>query len=434
MFLRPTRRKAASAWTSTARVVMLAISLAGFVLVMNLAAKVVMAPNSAAKLEKMLAGVEWADVAEDDRGAVVVTPSSESSITDSTDRTAVAAASSEPASATPNTDAFNNEPKKEQPSTTTTTTDSIKSTTSTKDDAKRRPRSTREPGPTNWLKWYNSPECVKHRQRPVGRATDGEVGLGRRSLCYDVNKTVEWKREIGGSVDISFSHKAIYVPVMKAGTQMFQEVFKHRFHGVRVHDREVEPLLKRHNAKLSDFFVFTFVRNPFSMFRSAYGEVSLYAAHGKILHEGFTLVDQVEQNEPKRALQALDDIRHGMFAGLVPAHMFTQVWKTQRCVHQQRGKSPVVPLELDFVGHLENLDEDWKYIEQRLGVPHLPLPVIHSSDTVKERIWAKEMVKFVPVSRTDSPFSKLTKRVCEYYHADFVCFGYDDELTGMCHA
>jgi len=107
----------------------------------------------------------------------------------------------------------------------------------------------------------------------------------------------------------------------------------------------VARFLFRHKLKLKDFFVFTIVRSPLSMFRSAYGEMSLYAAHGKIVATGFALIPQLPENEPRRAMECLRDVRAGAFAGLVPAHLFTQVWKTQRCIGKDR-----VPLELDFIG------------------------------------------------------------------------------------
>ena len=295
-------------------------------------------------------------------------------------------------------------------------------------------------GVTDWRPVYFSPECAAERRRPVGRAARGEVGLGQRAMCVDANKTLEWKREIGGSMDVSVSHRVIYVPVMKAGTQMFQEVFKRRFGGTRLLDREVDGHVKRHGLKLRDFFVFTFVRNPLSMFRSAYGELSLYGAHNRIVREGFMLMPQTAESEPQRAMQALADVRRGVFAGLVPAHMFTQVWKMTRCLSEpssgagaRRGAvaHPVVPF--DFVGHLENADNDWRYVERRLRVPHEPLPVIHASDTVKERVWAKQVIRFAPASAAPAdPFAELTRRACEYYRGDFACFGYEKERAAYC--
>jgi len=254
---------------------------------------------------------------------------------------------------------------------------------------------------------------------PVGRAHDGNVGRGRRAACLDNHSTDEFRKEIFGSIDVSLSHRVIYVPVMKAGTQMFAEVLAKRFGAVRMPDRDLLKALRKHHVSLSDFFVFTVVRSPFSMFRSGYGEMSLYAAHGKIARTGFALVPQTEANEPARAIECLTNVRTGTFSRLVPAHLFTQMWKTHRCV----GRSPW-PLKLSFVGHLENIQADWRFVEQRLGVAHEPLPRIHSSDTAAERVKAKLMLEFAVEGR----FAHLTRAVCDYYRSDFECFGYDDAL------
>jgi hypothetical protein len=274
----------------------------------------------------------------------------------------------------------------------------------------------------DWKSTYTSPACLAHRSRPVGRAVDGNVGRGQRAMCTDLEDTEELRKEILGSVDVSVSHKTIYVPVMKAGTQMFQEVLKRRFAATRVTDRDLARVLRKNKLELSDMFVFTFVRSPLSMFRSGYGEMSLYAAHDKIMKQGFTLIQQTEANEPARAIECLQNVGSGLFSGLVPAHLFTQVWKTQRCMGRVRQ-----PLGMDFVGRLENVEKDWKFVEERLGVAHVPLPVIHASDLAKERVMAKQMIKFDAVSAARR-FSNLTALVCQYYKADFDCFGYDDAV------
>ena len=90
------------------------------------------------------------------------------------------------------------------------------------------------------------------------------------------------------------------------------------------------------------------------------------------------------------------------------------------------------PLEINFIGKLENVEEDWKVIESIINVPHHPLPVIHSSDTSKERLKAKKFLHFPHISNTSDRFSKLTKKVCEYYAGDFECFGYMNQYEKLC--
>jgi len=221
------------------------------------------------------------------------------------------------------------------------------------DGARPRARVQGENESTDWQPSYTSAACIAHRTMPVGRASDHRVGQGQRAACTDFPdpgsafESDELRKEIAGSVDVSLSHRVIYIPVMKVGTQMFAEVLARRFGAVRMLDRDVSRFLLRHRLKLKDFFVFTIVRSPLSIFRSAYGEMSLYAAHGKILAAGFALIPQTAENEPRRAMECLRNVRAGVFAGLVPAHLFTQVWKTQRCIGKDR-----LPLELDFIGAL----------------------------------------------------------------------------------
>lgn len=239
----------------------------------------------------------------------------------------------------------------------------------------------------------------------------------------------ELQTEISGSVDISLTHKAIYVPIMKVATQTFQDVFRKRFKGKRIPDKQVPLYIKHHKMDLSEFFVFTFVRDPFKIFVSAYREVSKYAEHNRTAHIGFTLIPNKPEHEPKRALTCLKNIAHADFHGLIPAHMHTQLWKAHRCLGMKHSK----PLNFSFVGRLEHMEEDWKYVESQLGIPHSPLHMVHSSEDGAWSHWPKHEVsklKFDPVS-SGTEYSELTRQVCKYYESDFDCFGYDDTL---CHS
>ena len=282
--------------------------------------------------------------------------------------------------------------------------------------------STKRTRPTHWRKFFESSLCKKFRSLSPGHKADKNMGQGIRSLCHhepSEKKTIEYRTEIGGSIDISFQYKAIYIPVMKAGSQMFQEVFRKRLKGKRIYDRELHYYLKKYDLRLEDFYIFTFVRNPFSTFVSAYGEVSKYTARNRTQVKGFSAIEDRPENEPKRALAALEDIRKGTFHGLVPAHMYTQTWKVSRCMADRA----LTEIPLHFVGHLENLDADWKYVERQLKLSHQSLPVIHSSGP-------KRQLPFDAPSKSGR-FSTLTREVCDYYRADFVCFGYDDSICNQ---
>lgn len=209
---------------------------------------------------------------------------------------------------------------------------------------------------------------------------------------------------------------------------MFQDVFRRRLKGKRVQDRFLNAMLKNAKLELSDFFIFTFARNPFSAFKSAYGEVSKYVANNRTHHKGsFGDVEQIFANEPQRAMNCLNDIAKGAFHGLVPAHLHTQLWKVMRCTADRKA------IRFDFIGHLENLDADWKFVENQLKLPHQPLLVIHSANDAAEYVEAKKLI-LPPLQSHDEntkKFKALTEQVCNYYKVDFACFGYDAEF---CHA
>lgn len=276
--------------------------------------------------------------------------------------------------------------------------------------------------PYPWQAKFNSPECLELRSTPPGSKAMGTMGVGPRAKCFlSEADSRDHKREVEPSFDISLAHRVIYLPVMKAGTQMFQEVFRTRLRGRRiVTEKALLEHLAKHNMKLDQFFVFSFVREPFRMFVSSYEEVNKYVMNNRTRTRGFA--DMPITEEPARARQCLANIQHGQFTGLIPAHMYTQVWKLNRC-----------RVRVDFVGKLESVDEDWRTIESKLGLEHKPLPVIHAAGGAG---WVKR-------AKTDPPtitskqllgryeadprpaFKQLTREVCEYYKSDFECFGYD---------
>lgn len=261
----------------------------------------------------------------------------------------------------------------------------------------------------NWGRFYYSPQCLHHRVHTMGKLSTHNMGQGSRVKCSEKEKdSKEFQMEIEPSFDVSLLYKAIYIPVMKAGTQLFQDIFKKRLKGTRITGQK-QLLEFIHNAgfTVNDFFVFSFVRNPFKIFTSGYEEVNKYVVNNRTRNMGFGVLP-VEQ-EPQRALACLENIRDGYFRGLVPGHLYTQVWKIHRCS----------PISLGFIGKLEEVDQDWRYIEHRLQLPHIDLPVIHSAG--EDSITKKMLKRF----ELNPAMKDLTQSVCEYYKSDFDCFGYD---------
>lgn len=279
---------------------------------------------------------------------------------------------------------------------------------------------------TDWKAHFDSEACQRHKKQPPGRGDESKVGTGIRSLCYTgegERSTKEYKEEIYGSLDVSISHRAIYIPVMKGASQLFQLVFKRRLKGKRIVDKTLLLYLKSHGLTLQDMFIFTFVRNPFKIFHSGYQEVNKYAERNRTKKATFHLKENRIENEPARALEALHEVQNGVFGGLIPAHMYSQLWKISRCTGREK-----TPLDYSFIGRIENLDEDWKYVESRLNITHEELPVYHSSSNLPKSPKVAKL-SYDPVSKAPiSKWAELTKQVCSYYQSDFDCFGYDQSL------
>lgn len=268
-----------------------------------------------------------------------------------------------------------------------------------------------------WRESYFSPRCERHKEQPAGLASEGKRGMGRRAYCTSnmTTDSEEYLLEGTGSVEVSIPYRTIYVPVVKSASSVIQDTMRKRLRSKRIADRNVLLFLKSKGLSLSDFFVFTFVRDPFQVFQSAYREANKYEERNKTIDETtFMQIENKPENEPRRAIASLMDARNGLF---IPTHMYTQFWKVQRCTGKQKEM-----IEFNFIGHIDDMDDDWKFIEMKLGLPHRPLPSRTSGKPQKSKL------TFDPVTDFDSPWSMLTKHVCDYYQSDFDCFGFNRTL------
>lgn len=293
---------------------------------------------------------------------------------------------------------------------------------------------------------FDSASCLAQRSRAAGRAADMELGAYSRARCTAAPSDAAFAGERGSQVLVSEPYKLIYVPNMKAASQLFSKVMRMRFNatflGTHLLDeylasrRSVEP-----NVTLADYLVFTFVRDPMSMFYSAYGEMDKRIGKSRSRGLHFQQLNRTLTQEPARALQCLDLVRGGqaLKKSLTPLHMYSQVWKTQRCFHVQGGPLEGNPqreglpldggappdgakwsntkrrlLRFDFIGTMENAKKDFRALEDMLGIKkHKRLPIINSPKTpIKEHSKNLKQVEF----------EALEKQVCKYATADYACF------------
>jgi hypothetical protein len=145
-----------------------------------------------------------------------------------------------------------------------------------------------------------------------------------------------------------------------------------------------------------DRFTFAFVRNPLERLYSAYvnkvedpvthADVHLFDRHG--ISQGMSWPEFV------RSVTALSDDRCDL-------HL-----RSQHHFIMDRGG-----LVVRFVGHFERLEDDWKALMDRFGLPELP---------------KRNVSSHAPYAEAYTP--ELARAVAERYRRDIELLGYEDEV------
>lgn len=336
---------------------------------------------------------------------------------------------------------------------------------------------------TNWRPSFHSNRCQALLQSSLELAKTGSVGSGARPSCTQ-STTFEqplssFLNSAQATVHVSMTHRIVYVPSISMfrikAFYGFERAIKKRFHTKQVPERLLPLYFKHLKLNASDFFVFTLVQHPAQHFVASYNLLKVNTSR----EAGF-------ESSPQSALLALQQSQ----AALAPKPraensflLFSQVFKTMRCIPHSASKrfkdqlvSPKTVLEFDFVGRVENLEHDWRYIEAVLGVPHVPLqwggglytlkhkrhgrnphfdevdlqlfnstearPVRvleeeqeegeqeQEEEEEEEEVKEEEAPEEEPATTAASVAAKkqFKEEFCRYYKADFECFGYDDSI------
>mmetsp|Transcript_15719 Transcript_15719/g.20675 ORF Transcript_15719/g.20675 Transcript_15719/m.20675 type:complete len:417 (-) Transcript_15719:71-1321(-) len=273
--------------------------------------------------------------------------------------------------------------------------------------------------------YLGSEKCINYRMNGFTANKTKNLGTGRRIRCYKNDTDSEFRREHGGGLIISKKFKLIYIPNMKAASQMFKQTLETRFEAEKINQHNLGDFLQENNDLLEDYLVFTFVRDPLSHFLSAYAEVDKQKMKKakRMNHTwGYLNIPRNLTHEPARSIRLINDIRNGTFWGFTASHLYSQFWKTTRCLTDNH-----LPLLPNFVGRIENLEQDWQAVEDYLKVGHVPLEKKHYYSHP-----AKKHAKMLDLySTTDgSKYDVLVKEICHFYKADYECFGY--ELPKSC--
>lgn len=242
---------------------------------------------------------------------------------------------------------------------------------------------------TDWLKSFYSDECKARISQ--------EYPTQEEDMC----KT-KWP------MIWSPQYKLAYHKMPQSGSKDFESFFLQHFSDAR--------FLQPGSALPEDTFVFTFVRDPMARAISSYARMSLQAAQHPTekTNTTFQSVCRSSRNGNSRFHTYLQDVKQGRFrnpSALGTDHTMSQVAGIMWCTQAQY---------LHYVGHLENVEEDWRQIQTLAKLP------------VQQWTMASGQAADVDLKRhplhafdTDFPPNRGSLReMCSVYTVDFTCLGY----------
>ena len=184
--------------------------------------------------------------------------------------------------------------------------------------------------------------------------------------------------------------KLIYVQVPKAASTTIKSHLKQ--HGFTpLHSMRGLPL----GFHWNEYYTFSFVRNPITRFNSAYGTITARVPQQDADYHKF--VEELLGNK-----QRFYASHHSL-----PQTFF---------LSDESG----LPYELDFVGRVENFNEDWRTLMKHIHVPPPPKQKKNVAEGKPHLLsWLEERA-----SEEDQT------AICAYYLSDFLCYEY--ELPSYC--
>mmetsp|Transcript_27813 Transcript_27813/g.40300 ORF Transcript_27813/g.40300 Transcript_27813/m.40300 type:complete len:371 (+) Transcript_27813:350-1462(+) len=254
-----------------------------------------------------------------------------------------------------------------------------------------------------------------------GSGEGKRVGYGSNTFSRDTSIAKKSNpmgigRGNGSGCVISHKYKFVYLHVLKNGGTAMKNFLRRGLCGDTPFDTPCAAGEKVFSTKLScnqmvlnnpDYFVWTMVRNPFSRMFSAYAML-----HGnpktekskKVTFQKFVL-DKLSRN----SLSTMSKTHYA------PQHLF--LFANNDCPN------------FDFIGKLENMEEDMEYVLKRIGSPELSNRFESNNKNVKKvNTWGDSAREndLGGDLRAAYEDEDVLKTVANEFARDFRLLGYDD--------
>lgn len=224
-------------------------------------------------------------------------------------------------------------------------------------------------------------------------------------LCRFLNFDPYPKR--GPLTIVSDKYRFIYIGTPLAGTRTLLSVFSSRENSYLecYREKQIVHHLLQERPFLSDYFIFSFVRNPLSRVISCYNKKILNAnTVGKL-----AMISQYKGLNPQMTLSQFIDWLCGEEGSDEKADPH---WMSQCKVISHTKQNSL----FDFIGKLEKFQTDFNYICSQIGIKSIFLPCIASSDDMP--------VKPEKTGYKDSYHGVSMQHISQRYNKDMEIFGY----------
>jgi hypothetical protein len=225
-----------------------------------------------------------------------------------------------------------------------------------------------------------------------------------KRITYQTFNPIEYlklkRSRVLGTVDYSLKpfddHKCIFVHIPKtAGISITKSLFGNLGAG---HMTIKKYQIIFNNIEFNSYFKFTFVRNPWDRLVSAYN----FLKKG-----GFDNYDKFWAQKNLSNYMDFDSfVKNGLRRKSV------QSWKHFVPQYKFICSEDGMPM-VDFIGYFENLDNDFSYVQKKLGISSNS-KLLHLNKSMKRNDEYKEY------------YTEETKKIVEYvYHKDIQLLGYN---------
>lgn len=228
----------------------------------------------------------------------------------------------------------------------------------------------------------DTPRSLPQDATQVLRCLDrsSEHGLWQPSFRY-----AETLRTLELLIWINEKRKLIYVQIPKCASSTIKKQL-HKFGFSQIWKPSNLPV----GFRWSDYFAFTFIREPLARFNAAYGTI---ARRMKLPSNDAAYEDYIEKI-----------VNNDLFA-FVSHHALPQTFFITN--------SSGLPHKIDFIGRLDTFDEDWKQLQNIIDIP---------APTMMSNVREGQPQILTWLQTSASPEYKA--KVCNYYLTDYLCLNY----------